>query len=160
MLRSLNRFTMRYFLVISLIFIYIVIDSFLGVSALHAGIIAYLPRDSLIDFRILAFNIVLLAISSPLLLSLLLLCRPSFLRVLLHAASALYTLVTLPLILKYTSPLMLVVSSAALVAGHRRRWRPAGGRDGSTMPGSCFGFTSLIWPTLPSPCFDFPTCFL
>jgi hypothetical protein len=117
MLSSLGRFTTRYFLIILIIFIYIVIDSFLGVSALHAGIIAYLPRDSLIDFRILAFNIVLLALSSPPLLTLLLLRRPSFLRLLLHVASALYTLVALPLILKYTSPLMLVVSSAALVAG-------------------------------------------
>ena len=116
MLRS-GRFTTRYFLVILVIFIYIVIDSFLGVSALQAGIIAYLPSDSLIDFRILAFNIVLLALSSPPLLSLLWLRRPSFLRVLLHVASALYTLVALPLILKYTSPLMPVVSSAALVAG-------------------------------------------
>jgi hypothetical protein len=83
-------------MVILVIVIYIVIDSFLGVSALHAGIIAYLPRDGLIDFRILAFNIVLLVLSSPPLLSLLLLRRPSFLRVLLHVASALYTLVASP----------------------------------------------------------------
>ncbi len=80
-------------------------------------VVFYSSRDGLIDFHILAFNLVLLVLSSPPLLSLLLLRRPSSVRVLLHVASALYTLVALPLILKYTSPLMLVVSSAALVAG-------------------------------------------
>jgi hypothetical protein len=38
-------------------------------------------------------------------------------RVLLHAECVLYILVVLPLMLNYTPPLVLVVSSAALVAG-------------------------------------------
>ncbi len=50
-------------------------------------------------------------------LSLLLLRRPSFWRVLLHAACVLYILVALPLMLNYSHLLVLVVSGAALVAG-------------------------------------------
>jgi cellulose synthase/poly-beta-1,6-N-acetylglucosamine synthase-like glycosyltransferase len=48
---------------------------------------------------------------------LLLLRRPSFWRVFLHAACVLYILVALPLMLNYSPPLLLVVSGAALVAG-------------------------------------------
>jgi hypothetical protein len=48
---------------------------------------------------------------------LLLLRRPNFWRVLLHAACVLYILVVLPLMLNYSPPLLLVVSGAALVAG-------------------------------------------
>ena len=94
-----------------MIFVFIVVDSFLRFSALFP------PRDSLIDFRILAFNLVLLVFSSPPLLSLLLLRRPSSVRVLLHAACVLYILVALPLMLNYTPLLLLVVSGDALVAG-------------------------------------------
>jgi len=46
-----------------------------------------------------------------------LLRRPSFSRVLLHAACVLYILVALPLMLNYSPLLLLVVSGAALVAG-------------------------------------------
>ena len=94
-----------------MIFVFIVADSFLRFSALFPS------RDGLIDFRILAFNLGLLVFSSPPLLSLLLLRRPSFWRVFLHAACVLYILVALPLMLNYSPPLLLVVSGAALVAG-------------------------------------------
>jgi len=101
------------------IFVFIVVDSFLRFSASFPPreVIVYPSRDSLIDFHILAFNLVLLVFSSPLLLSLLLLRRPSFWRVLLHAACVLYILVALPLMLNYSPLLLLVVSGAALVAG-------------------------------------------
>ena len=104
---------------IAVIFVFIVVDSFLRFSALFPPreVVVYSSRDSLIDFRILAFNLVFLVFSSPLLLSLLLLRRPSFWRVLLHAACVLYILVVLPLMQNYSPPLVLVVSGAALVAG-------------------------------------------
>ena len=102
-----------------MIFVFIVVDSFLRFSASFPPreVVFYPSRDSLIDFRILAFNLVLLVLSSPPLLSLLLLRRPSSVRVLLHAACVLYILVALPLMLNYSPLLLLVVSGAALVAG-------------------------------------------
>ncbi len=102
-----------------MIFVFIVLDSFFRFSASFPPreVIVYPSRDGLIDFRILAFNLVLLVFSSPPLLSLLLLRRPSFWRVLLHAACVLYILVVLPLMLNYSPLLLLVVSGAALVAG-------------------------------------------
>jgi len=101
------------------VFVFIVVDSFLRFSALFPPreVIVYPSRDSLIDFHILTFNLVLLVFSSPSLLSLLLLRRPSFWRVLLHAACVLYILVVLPLMQNYSPPLLLVISGAALVAG-------------------------------------------
>jgi hypothetical protein len=119
MLRSLTKFSTRYFLSIAVIFVFIVVDSFLRFSASFPPreVIVYPSRDSSIDFHILAFNLVLLVLSSPPLLSLLLLRRPSFWRVLLHAACVLYMLVALPLMLNYSPLLLLVVSGAALVAG-------------------------------------------
>jgi len=100
-------------------FVFIVVDSFLRFSASFppSEIVFYSSRDSLVDFHILAFNLVLLVFSSPPLLSLLLLRRPSSVRVLLHAACVLYILVALPLMLNYSPLLLLVVSGAALVAG-------------------------------------------
>ena len=102
-----------------MIFVFIVVDSFLRFSALFPPreVVFYSSRDSLIDFHILAFNLVLLVFSSPPLLSLLLLRRPSFARVLLHAECVLYILVVLPLMLNYLPLLVLVVSGATLVAG-------------------------------------------
>jgi hypothetical protein len=101
------------------IFVFIVVDSFLRFSASFPPheVVVYSSRDGLIDFHILAFNLVLLVFSSPPLLSLLLLRRPSFWRVILHAACVLYILVALPLMLNYSPQLLLVVSGAALVAG-------------------------------------------
>ncbi len=101
-----------------MIFVFIV-DSFLRFSASFSPreVVFYSSRDGLIDFRILAFNLVLLVFSSPPLLSLLLLRRPSFWRVLLHAACVFYILVVLPLMLNYSPLLVLVVSGAALGAG-------------------------------------------
>jgi hypothetical protein len=93
------------------IFVFIVVDSFLLFSA------SFPSRDSLIDFCILAFNLGLLVFSSPPLLSLFLLRRLSSVRVLLHAECVLYILVALPLMLNYSTLLLLVVSGAALVAG-------------------------------------------
>jgi hypothetical protein len=118
MLRFLTRFSTRYFLSIEVIFVFIVVDSFLrfSVSFPPSEVVVYSSRDGLID-HILAFNLGLLVLSSPPLLSLLLLRRPNFWRVLLHAACILYILVALPLMLNYTPLLLLVVSGAALVAG-------------------------------------------
>jgi len=119
MLRFLTRFSTRYFLSIAVIFVFIVVDSFLRFSVLFPPreVVFYSSRDGLIDFHILAFNLVLLVFSSPPLLSLLLLRRLSSVRVLLHAACVLYILVALPLMLNYSPLLVLVVSGAALVAG-------------------------------------------
>jgi len=101
------------------IFVFIVVDSFLRFSASFPPreIVVYPSRDSLIDFHTLAFNLVLLLLSSPPLLSLLMLRRPSSVRVLLHATCVLYILVALPLMLNYSPLLVLVISGAALVAG-------------------------------------------
>jgi len=116
---SSGRFTTRYFLSIAVIFVFIVVDSFLRFSASFPPheVVFYPSRDGLIDFHILTFNLVLLVLSSPPLLSLLLLRRPSSVRVLLHAACVLYILVVLPLMLNYSPLPLLVVSGAALVAG-------------------------------------------
>ena len=116
---SSGRFTTRYFLSIAVIFVFIVVDSFLRFSASFPPreVVVYPSRNSLIDFHILASNLVLLVLSSPPLLSLLLLRRPSSVRVLLHAACVLYILVALPLMLNYSPLLVLVVFGAALVAG-------------------------------------------
>ena len=102
-----------------MIFVFIVVDSFLRFSASFPPreIVVYPSRDSLIDFHTLAFNLVLLLLSSPPLLSLLMLRRPSSVRVLLHATCVLYILVALPLMLNYSPLLVLVISGAALVAG-------------------------------------------
>ncbi len=115
MLRSLNRFSTRYFLVL-IIFIYIVY--FVG-SLIFRG----RPPQELL-FRLFDTFIVAVFISPPL-LSLLLLRRPSFARILLHLASAFYMLF-LVYILSIGPPsspwdtvlfLLLVYSGAALVAG-------------------------------------------
>jgi hypothetical protein len=115
MLRFLTRFSTRYFLVL-IIFIYIV--CFVG-SLIFRG---WPPQElpfSLFDTLIVAVFI------SPPLLSLLLLRRPSFARVLLHVAIAFYMLF-LVYILSIGPPsipwdmvlfLLLVYSGAALVAG-------------------------------------------
>jgi hypothetical protein len=95
MLSCLNRLSVRYFLVILAIFIYIFIDSFLCLLDLCA-VYGYRPRPR--DFWIemvvdhIYANLFLVAWGSPPLLSLLLLRRPSFGRVLLHVAATFYPL--------------------------------------------------------------------
>jgi hypothetical protein len=115
MLRFLTRFSTRYFLVL-IIFIYIV--CFVG-SLIFRG---WPPQELL--FRLVETLIVAVFISPPL-LSLFLLRRPSFARVLLHLASAFYMLF-LVCILSIGPPsspwdmvlfFLLVYSGAALVAG-------------------------------------------
>jgi hypothetical protein len=125
MLRCLNSFSVRYFLIFLVIFIYILIDSLLCLLDLCA-VYGYRPRPR--DFWIemvvdhIYANLFLVAWGSPPLLSLLLLRRPSFGRVLLHVVSVFYPF----LILRMTAnvlvrcpvgEVMLVVSGAALVAG-------------------------------------------
>jgi hypothetical protein len=100
-------FVERYFLAIAIIFVFVAAYPLLYYTAY--------PRFSLPLYYI--FSLAILALSSPPLLSLLLLRRPSSARALLHAASALYTLVALPLMLNYLPPLVLAVPGAALVAG-------------------------------------------
>ena len=115
MLRFLTRFSTRYFLVL-IIFIYIVY--FVG-----SLIFRVWPPQELL-FRVFGILNVAVFISPPL-LSLFLLRRPSFVRVLFHVATAFYML-----FLVHTLPcgppsspwdmvlfLLLVYSGAALVAG-------------------------------------------
>jgi hypothetical protein len=115
MLRFLTRFSTRYFLVL-IIFIYIV--CFTG-----SLIFRVRPPQELL-FRLFETLIVAVFISPPL-LSLFLLRRPSFARVLLHVATALYILF-LVYILSIGPPpspwdmvlfFLLVYSGAALAAG-------------------------------------------
>ena len=115
MLRFLTRFSTRYFLAL-IIFIYIV--WFVG-----SLIFSVWPPQELL-FRL--FNTLIVAVFiSPLLLSLFLLRRPSFARVLLHVATAFYMLFLVSILSSGppSSPwdmvlfLLLVYSGAALVAG-------------------------------------------
>jgi hypothetical protein len=115
MLRLLTRFSTRYFLVL-IIFIYIVY--FVG-----SLIFRVWPPQELL-FRLFG-TLIVAVFTSPPLLSLFLLRRPSFARVLLHVASAFYMLF-LVYILSGGPPsspwdmvlfLLLVYSGAALVAG-------------------------------------------
>jgi hypothetical protein len=115
MLRFLIRFSTRYFLVL-IIFVYIVY--FVG-----SLIFRVWPPQELL-FRLFGTLIVAVFISPPL-LSLFLLRRPSFARVLLHVATAFYMLF-LVCILSSGPPsspwdmvlfFLLVYSGAALVAG-------------------------------------------
>ncbi len=121
MLSSGSRFAIRYFLVILAIFIYLVIDSFLCLLELYP---VYRDRDLLINRLVghIYANLFLVAFGSPPLLSLFLLRRPSFARVLLHVVSVFYplmilTMTAVPLITCYVGTVLLVVSGAALVAG-------------------------------------------
>jgi len=115
MLRFLTRFSTRYFLVL-IIFIYIV---YFVESLIFRG---WPPQELL--FRLFDTLIVAVFISPPL-LSLFLLRRPSFARVLLHVATAFYMLYLVRILPSGppSSPwdmvlfLLLVYSGAALVAG-------------------------------------------
>ncbi len=136
MLRSLSlgRFTTRYFLVILIIFIYIIIDSFFFFCYIHYT--SYFrglkfPSDELMRMFVnylLFGTLTFVVFSSPPLLSLFLLRRPSFWRVLLHVATAFYILwmvyihlywvVYLDSLRRYVELIFLLVySGAALVAG-------------------------------------------
>lgn len=101
-------FIKRYLFVIAIIFVLAATYPFLYYTAY--------PRLSLPPYYIC--SLATLAFSSPPLLSLLLLRRPSSARVLLHAASALYVLVSpLKMLMCAMPPLVLAVPGAALVAG-------------------------------------------
>jgi hypothetical protein len=135
MLRSLSlgRFTIRFFLVILIIFIYVIIDSFFFFCYIHYT--SYFrglkfPSDVLTHMFVsyLRGTLVFVVFSSPPLLSLFLLRRPSFARVLLHVATTIYILwmvyirlywvVYLDSLSKYVDLIFLLVySGAALVAG-------------------------------------------
>ena len=125
MLRCLNRFSVRYFLIFLALFIYIFIDTFL---CLLDSCVAFgyrpRPRDFWIDRLVshIYANLFLVAWGSPPLLSLLLLRRPSFWRVLFHVAITFYPLLILTmtgsfLVECYAGTVLLVVSGATFVAG-------------------------------------------
>ena len=125
MLRCLNRFSVRYFLIFLAIFIYIFIDSFL---CLLESCVAFgyrpRPRDFWIDRLVkhIYVNLFLIAWGSPPLLSLLLLRRPSFWRVLFHVATTFYPLLILTMtgsfpVDCYAGNVLWVVSGATFVAG-------------------------------------------
>jgi len=132
MLRSLGRFTTRYFLVVLIIFIYVIIDSFYFICHIHytsyfTGL--KFPSDVLTHMFVnyLLGILTFVVYSSPPLLSLFLLRRPSFPRVLLHMATVFYILwmvyirlswVFFDSLRKYVDLIFLLVySGAALVAG-------------------------------------------
>ena len=126
MLRCLNRFSVRYFLIFLAIFIYIFIDSFLCLLDLCAAFAHRpLPRDFWIDrvVRHIYANLFLVAWGSPPLLSLLLLRRPSSWRVLFHVATTFYPLWILTMTAGhfledcYAGNVLWVVSGATFVAG-------------------------------------------
>jgi len=133
MLRSLGRFTTRYFLVILIIFIYVIIDSFYFICHIHCT--SYFtglkfPSDVLTQMFVnnLLKTLRFVVFISPPLLSLFLLRRPSFARVLFHVATAFYILwivyirlywvASLDSLPKYVDLIFLLVySGAALIAG-------------------------------------------
>ncbi len=125
MLSSLGRFTTRCFLVVLIILIYVIIDSFLFFYEIRD-----ISSDVLMDMFVnyLLRTLILVVLISPPLLSLFLLRRPSFWRVLLHVAAAFYILWIVydvftssfppELLREYvTFTFLLVYSGAALVAG-------------------------------------------
>jgi len=129
---SSGRFTTRYFLV-AIIFIYVIISSFLLCFESKIYYTTYfsgrnISSDMLIQIFVncLPGILIFVVFSSPPLLSLFLLRRPSFWRVLLHMATAFYILLIIyivyifapNLLWKYvTFTFLLVYSGAALVAG-------------------------------------------
>jgi len=130
---SFGRFTTRYFLVILIIFIYVIIDSFLFFCYIHYTTyfrgLKY-SSDELTQMFVnnLLGTLTFVVSVSPPLLSLFLLRRPSFARVLLHVATAFYILwmvyirlywvVYLDSLPMYVDLIFLLVySGAALVAG-------------------------------------------
>jgi hypothetical protein len=125
MLRSLGRFTTRYFLVILIIFIYVIIDSFFFFCYIHyttyfRGL--KFPSDVLTHMfvKYLLGTLDFVVLISPPLLSLFLLRRPSFWRVLLHVVTAFYILWLVYIRLYWVVVdliFLLVYSGAALVAG-------------------------------------------
>ncbi len=133
MLRSLGRFTTRYFLVILIIFIYVVINSFLFFCEIYYTTYFFgrnISSDVLMHMFVnyLLWTLGFVVSISPPLLSLFLLRRPSFWRVLLHVATAFYILWIVYAFFTYTTPpellwkyvtstFLLVYSGAALVAG-------------------------------------------
>ena len=124
MLSSLGRFTTRYLLV-TIIFICLIISSFLDFCAIDI----YYTNDTLIQMFVncLPGILIFAVFISPPLLSLFLMRRPSFWRVLLHVASVFYILWIViaffsasPLNLSWTNVIpifLLVYSGAALIAG-------------------------------------------
>ncbi len=121
---SSGRFITRYFLVILIIFIYVIIDSFLFLYEI------YYTSDMLMHMFVnyLLRTLILVVLISPPLLSLFLLRRPSPWRVLLHVATAFYILWIVydvftssfppELLREYVAfTFLLVYSGAALVAG-------------------------------------------
>jgi len=122
---SFGKFTTRFFLVVLIIFIYVIIDSFL---------FFYEIRDIASDVLMHMFvnyllrTLILVVLISPPLLSLFLLRRPSFWRVLLHVATAFYILWIVYEVFTSSFPpellreyvaftFLLVYSGAALMAG-------------------------------------------
>ena len=126
MLSCLNRLSVRYFLIFLAIFIYILIDSFL---CLLDSCVAFGYRPRPLDFWIeivvkhIYRNLFLVAWGGlPPLLSLLLLRRPSFWRVLFHVATTFYPLWILTktghfLVDCYAGNVLWVVSWATFLAG-------------------------------------------
>ena len=129
---SFGKFTTRFFLVV-LILIYVVIDSFLFFYEIYYTSYFFgrgISSDMLMHMFVnhLLWTLILVVLISPPLLSLLLLRRPSFWRVLLHVATTVYILWIAIAFFTASTPLswlrtfvtfifLLVYSSAALVAG-------------------------------------------
>ncbi len=127
MLSCLNSFSVRYFLVFLVIFIYILIDSFL---CLLDSCAAFghrpRPRDFWIDIVVkhIYVNLFLVALGSLPLFTLLLLRHPSFWHVLIHVAATFYPLLILITMARVSYPVdcyagnvLWVVSWATFLAG-------------------------------------------
>jgi len=129
---SFGKFTTRFFLVV-LILIYVVIDSFLFFYEIYYTSYFFgrgISSDVLMHMFVnhLLWTLILVVLISPPLLSLYLLRRPSFWRVLLHLATTIYILWIAIAFFTASTPLswlrtfvtfifLLVYSIAALVAG-------------------------------------------
>jgi len=130
---SSGRFTTRYFLIILVIFIYVIIDSFLFFYEICYTSYFFgcdVSSDVLMHMFVnyLFRTLILVVLISPPLLSLFLLRRPSFWRVLLHVAATFYILWIVYEVFTSSFPpellreyvaltFLLVYSGAALVAG-------------------------------------------
>ena len=132
MLKFQNRFIKYFFVIFIIIIVYSLLSPLYPIDLYFAkcSIIAATPLLGLnttcsiyyLDclLRYLTFSLVLSILGSPPLLSLLLLRRPTPIRIYIHAGAIIYTHIILPAILHFYSSLFLIISGLALIAGAPR----------------------------------------
>jgi len=124
MLRFQDKLIKTYLFTIFILFIIIVVYSLLlplypiifMCSELPVKICNICPLYLDCVLRYFTYSLVMSALGSPPLLSLLLLRRPTPARIYLHMGTTLYTFIILPAILHLYSPIFLAISGLALVA--------------------------------------------